>query len=92
MKYQCLVLCLKAFIPRVAPSAPPKNAVMKILRSGIRRIFFFARFLSIPIKANPRRFIKPKYNKIYLIIIIFLPVLYIYVPLCYNPMDIRKKV
>jgi hypothetical protein len=48
--------------------------------------------LSIPIKANPRRFIKPKYNKIYLIIIIFLPVLYIYVPLCYNPMDIRKKV
>ncbi len=52
-KYQCFVLCLKANIPMVEPSPPPKIAIRNRVDSGILHSFLFARRLSIPMNIKP---------------------------------------
>lgn len=52
-KYQCFVLCLKTYIPRVVPNAPPIKATKNKLASLILHAPRLARDLSIPIKENP---------------------------------------
>jgi hypothetical protein len=44
---------------------PPKKAQIKRFFSGMRRLIFLALCLSIPIKAKPDMFIKPKYIAAY---------------------------
>ena len=60
-KYQCLVLCLKRNIPIIDPMLPPTMATENRVASGMRKAFFLALRLSIPIKANPRTFVITKY-------------------------------
>lgn len=56
-KYQCLVLCRNTYIPSQLPRLPPRRAAKNNLFSEIRHLWFTALFLSMPIRANPRRFI-----------------------------------
>lgn len=52
-KYQCFVLCRKAYIPVQVPMLPPRILHINRLFSGIRHWFLIAFFLSAPINRKP---------------------------------------
>lgn len=73
-KYQCLVLCLKSFMPKIEPTLPPKMATKKSVASEIRQDLLMAFRLSIPIRAKPMRLIIRIYPIIHIdVFIIFTP-------------------
>ena len=60
-KYQCLVLCLKIYIPAIDPNDPPITATRNSVASGILHFLRFALDLSTPIRINPKRLTATKY-------------------------------
>ncbi len=56
-KYQCLVLCLNAYIPARVPILPPTALTMNRVFSGILQAPFLAFDLSAHITAKPAIFI-----------------------------------
>ena len=61
VKYQCLVLWRKTYMPAQVPILPPTMAAKNRVFSEIRHFLCFAFHLSSPIRKNPARFTKARY-------------------------------